>query len=270
MMRWIMVAAGLWSLLAGALPEPAAAARVEAITTPQADIFLGFVTAGLVDAVLAKEGDSVRKGTLLAKLDDSVERIELERLTALAEETTRLEAAEADLAQKRADLGKLQLAQAHGAATAMEIEHATLAVKTAELQVRMEKFQRLQHEQNSQVLRARLARMRIVSPISGSVEEVKIEQGESVEALAPVIRVVQNNPLWMDVPVPLKVARALQVGALVQVQFPGVPQESAEGRIIHVAKVANAASDTLRIRVEVDNPGRRNAGERVWVEVPEE
>lgn len=267
MMRWTMVLASLFAVFCGLLPAPAAAAEVEAITMPQADIFLGFVTGGLVGAVLVKEGDLVKKGSLLARLDDSVERVELERLTALAEDTTRLEAAEADLAQKRADLMKLQLAKQHGAATDMEIEHATLAVTTAELQVRMEMFQRLQHQQNRQVLLARLDRMRIVSSVSGGVEEIKIEAGESVEALVPVIRVVQNDPLWIDVPVRLPDARLLKIGTSLNVRFPDLPQQPAQGRIIYVGSVADAASDTLRVRVEVPNPQRRMAGERVLVDV---
>jgi membrane fusion protein (multidrug efflux system) len=266
-MRWIMVLASLCVVLWGPIVTSAGAVEVEAITMPQADIFLGFVTGGLVDKVMAKEGDLVKKGSLLAKLNDSVERIELERLTALAEDTTRLEVAEADFAQKRADLKKLQLAMESGAATEMEIEHAILAATTTELQVRMEKFQRLQHQQNRQGLMAKLNRMQIVSSVSGGVEEINIEPGESVEALAPVIRVVQNDPLWVDAPIPLEYARLLKVGSPVQVFFPDAHKQSVQGRIIYIATVADAASDTLRIRVEIPNPKRRMAGERVLVEV---
>jgi RND family efflux transporter MFP subunit len=244
-------------------PRAGWAAGIEAITVPQADVFQGFVTGGLVGEVLVREGAWVKKGTLLAKLNDAAERIELERLAALAEDTTRLEAAEADLAQKRADLKKLQLAREHGAATEMEIEHATLAVTTAELQVRMEKFQRLQHQQNRDSLKAKLERMQIVSSVSGVIEEIKVEPGESVEPLVPVIRVVQNDPLWIDVPVPLAEVRGLKVGSRVKVTF---PDQVLSGRVIYVATVADAG-DTRRVRVEVANPQRRVAGERIFVDV---
>ncbi len=103
-MRWTIVAVTLWVWLFCPLSMPGWAAGIESITMPQADVFLGFITGGLVGEVLVREGAWVKKGTLLAKLNDSAERIELERLAALAEDTTRLEAAEADLAQKRADL----------------------------------------------------------------------------------------------------------------------------------------------------------------------
>lgn len=266
-MRWLLFGMSLWGCLSLAVPMTVQAEGVASITMPQADIFLGFVSGGLVGEVLVKEGDRVKKGALLANLNDTVEQLELARLTAMAEDTTRLRAAAADLAQKRADLKKLQLARDFGATTDMEIEHAILAVTTAELQVRMEEFQQLQHQQNRDVLQARLDRMRIVSSVSGGVEEIKIEAGESVEALAPVIRVVQNDPLWVDVPVPLADARELKLGGHVKVFFPDAPQKPVQGRIIYVATVADAASDTLRIRVEIPNPKRRMAGERVFVDV---
>ena len=49
--------------------------------------------------------------------------------------------------------------------------------------------------------------------------------------------------------------------------FPDAPAEPVKARIIFVGSVADAASDTLRIRVEIPNPSRRMAGERVRVEV---
>lgn len=263
----LLLVVGALTILLG---KPVLAISVESITMPQADIFLGFVSGGLVEKVLVKEGDYVKKGSLLARLNDSVEMLELERMSDLAEDTTRLMAAEAELAQKRADLKKLHLASEKGAATDMEIEHATLAVTTAELQVRMEQFQKLQHEKNRDILKAKIERMRIVSSVSGNVEEIKIENGESVEALAPVIRVVKINPLWIDVPVPLRAARKLKVGSMVTVTFPDDQQYPKKGEVIYVSSVADAASDTLRIRVEVSNKKKRMAGERVSINISDD
>lgn len=266
-MRWMIPVVFICVTLFLPSTKPGSAAGIESITMPQADTFLAFITGGLVREVLVKEGDRVEVGTPLAQLVDKAERIELERLTAQAVDTTRYEAAIADLQQKRADKKKLQQAREQGAATQLEIEHATLAVTTAELQVRMEMFQRLQHQQNRDKLKAQLERMQIVSSISGVVEEIKIEPGESVEALAQVIRVVQNDPLWIDVPMPLAEGRVLKVGSQVKVSFPESGTQTVLGRVIHTAAVADAASATRRVRVEVPNPHRRIAGERVLVDV---
>jgi outer membrane protein OmpA-like peptidoglycan-associated protein len=78
--------------------------------------------------------------------------------------------------------------------------------------------------------------------------------------------VVKIDPLWIDVPVPLAQAKQLALGQGVSITFPGGgTAKSSKGRIIHVSSVADAASDTLRVRIEVANPVGRPAGERVSV-----
>ena len=108
--------------------------------------------------------------------------------------------------------------------------------------------------------------MRLAAPIAGLVEEVSVEAGESIGTLGPVVRIVQNDPLWIDVPVPLAQARDLKLGQDAWITFPGATSDaSPNGRIINISAVADAASETLRIRIEVPNPLKRPAGERVAV-----
>jgi multidrug efflux pump subunit AcrA (membrane-fusion protein) len=147
-----------------------------------------------------------------------------------------------ELAQTNVDLKRFEEAKKKGAATEWEIEHT-----------------RLKHDQ----LKIEVELMRLVSPMDGRVEEVAIDPGEAAQPLTPVIRVVKTDPLWIDVPVPLGQARGLRPKMPARVSFPG--KQQAVGHIVHVSAVADAASGTLRVRVEVPNPSRRPAGEQVTV-----
>jgi multidrug efflux pump subunit AcrA (membrane-fusion protein) len=143
------------------------------------------------------------------------------------------------------------------------VQMAKLALQAAKIE--HEQFKR----QYSQAVQ-QLERMRIVAPIEGRVEEVSAEAGEGVEKLGPVVKLVRTDPLWLDVPVPLPRAKKLAVGQPVTVSFPGESNaESADGRIVYISSVADAASDTLRVRIEVSNPSDRPAGERVTVGFPQ-
>ena len=148
----------------------------------------------------------------------------------------------AELAQTKVDLKRFEEAKTKGAATEWETEHTRLKLDQLKIEVEL---------------------MRLVSPLTGRVEEVGIETGEAAQPLTPVIRVVKTDPLWIDVPVPLAQARGLRPNGPARVTFPGKVQ--AAGRIVHVSSVADAASGTLRVRVEVPNPSRRPAGEHVTV-----
>jgi RND family efflux transporter MFP subunit len=247
-----------------AAPPPS---EVEAVSKPSADVTLSFVRGGRVATVPVREGDTVKAGQLLARQDDEAEQFQLAQLAALAADKTRIRMAEADLSQKRVDLRRFEDAQKKGAATEWETEHARLAVVTAELQVALARFENDQNRLKHEELKSEVDRMRLIAPLDGRVEEVAIEPGEAAQPLAPVIRVVRIDPLWIDVPVPLAQARGLRPNGQARATFPGKKQ--AAGRIVHVSAVADAASGTLRVRVEVPNPSQRPAGEHVTVSFAE-
>jgi len=244
--------------------------EVQAITMPSADITLSFIVPGRIADIRVKEGDTVQKDQVLANLDDKPERIQAEQLKVQATDRNKILSAQAEFAQKKVDLTKLKAARRKGAASDWEIEHMGLSVKIAELSLAAAKVERDQYQRRYAQALSQLERMRLVSPTAGRVEKVFVETGESVEKLGPVIHLVKIDPMWLDVPVPLLHSAPLALGQTAIVTFPGQQLEGFEnGRIIHVSSVADAASDTLRIRIEVANPEGRPAGERVIVGFPQ-
>ncbi|MCE5334118.1 MAG: efflux RND transporter periplasmic adaptor subunit [Desulfobacteraceae bacterium] len=240
---------------------------VEAITKPSADVLLSFIRAGRVAEVLVKEGDIVEQGQLLVRLDDDAERVQLEQLKAQAANSEKVQASAADLAQKRADHKKLQWAKSERAATDWEVEHAGLNVQIGESSLRLAGFEHRQDGLKYEEAKVQVERMRLYSPVVGKVEQVDIEPGESAQALSPVIRVVQIDPLWVDAPVPSDLARTLKPNQKAYVRFrcQDCSEKGEEAKVIHVSAVAVAATETLRVRLELPNPAQRSAGERVKV-----
>ena len=238
---------------------------VAAITTPSADRTLSFVQPGRIAEFNVKEGESVKAGQVLVRQYDAVERARLAQLEADSQNTINIQAGEASLAQKEVDLKKLEKAAALNAATALEVEHAKLEVKIAELSVKLAVFELEQAQRKYDEAKIQIDNMSLKSPIDGIIEKIEVEPGESVNALEDVVRVVQINPLWIDTPVPLEKARDLRYGDTTQVVFPGSRETSVEGIIVFIGAVADAASTTLRVRIQVPNKSNRPAGEHVRV-----
>jgi len=264
----------IWStvlaMLLAAAPV-AAQEKIEAITRPSEDRILAFVRPGRVATVHVKDGQAVQAGQEVMRLDDEAEAASLTRLKAEAEDETRVLAAEAQLAQRKVDLRKIEKGFADGVTTEMEVEHARLDVTISELSLKLAQFQKKQAVLSYKEAQIQLTRMRLVSPIDGVVEGVAVEEGESADALEKVIRIVKIDPLWVDVPTPLDVARRLAKGGPAEVEFGLDTTEKpirATGKIIHVASVADSASATRTVRVEVANAEGRPAGEHVYVTFP--
>jgi len=252
------------------LPLPVSAAEIEAVTKPSADIELSFVRPGRIGEVLVKEGETVKAGQLLARQDDKVEQMQLLQLMAKAGNRTKIEAAEAELLQKKEDLNKLEEARKKGAATDWEVEHARLNVEIGQHSLHLARFEHEQDRRKYEETKAEVERMRLVSPINGLVEDVTIEPGQSAQPLKTAIRVVDINPLRVDVLVPAPLAERLKANQPAYVSFPSPSAEQtgrvqAEGRIAFVSAFSRAGSDTLRVRLEIPNQALRPAGERVGV-----
>jgi len=243
-------------------------AGTTAITNPSADVTLSFVQLGRIAEIHVSDGGSVKAGQVLVQQDDTVELARLAQLEAESQNVVNILAGEASLSQKRVDLKKLEMAAALKAATELEVEHAKLDVKIAELSVELARFEYGQAQRKYDEAKKQIDNMTLKSPIDGRIEKVEVETGESVNALESVIRVVQINPLWIDVPVPLAQAMSLREGNATQVWFPTPQETSTEGVIVFIAAVADAASDTLKVRVQVPNRSLRPAGEHVRVVFP--
>jgi RND family efflux transporter MFP subunit len=241
---------------------------IVAITTPSADVTLSFTQPGRIAEVYFKEGNMVRTGQVIVQQDDAVEQAQLAQSKAQAEDTTQIQASQASLDQKKLFLKKLQKAAERGAATELEVERAVLDEKIAELSLKVAQFQHEQDQRKYEETKIRVENMELKSPINGRIEKIDVQTGESINALADVARVVRTDPLWTDVPVPLVKASTLKSGQNVTVAFPGPEDALIEGAVIFVAAVADAASSTLRIRVEVPNKSARPAGEHVRVILP--
>ncbi|MCJ8329575.1 MAG: efflux RND transporter periplasmic adaptor subunit [Lentisphaeria bacterium] len=250
-----------------------AADTVEAITRPSKDVSLSFITSGLIDKVLIKEGDSVKAGQLLAQLNSDLERNKIAQLKAQLENDAKLKGEKAKLEQSDRDVKHLKKALESGAGIVKELEHAQLTAKTSVFTIEQLNNERNQIKIKLEESKLILNRLIVKAPVSGQVEQVLVSKGETAEPQKPVIRIVQINPLWVDVPVPLKWGRRLKKGNQLMVHFPASPAkpkgEKRQGKIIFVSSVADAGSETLRIRLEVPNPDKRFVGERVSVVINE-
>lgn len=252
----------------GAQPSPAGQAEpIQAITAPSVDLTLSLTRAGKLARVLVRPGQKVKAGELLAQLDDSVEQKQVAVLKTQADANTTVRAAATRYQQALTVLARVQKAFDNDAAPSRELEDARLEAALAELDLAAARVKQQVDVGKYEQASLDLERMRLASPADGVVEKVLAEAGESVDALAPVLRLVNVDPLWIDAPVPLSIGRRIRAGSKAMVALPGRGQP-VEAKVIHVSRVADPASETLEVRIELSNPSARFAGEHVTVTFP--
>lgn len=238
-----------------------ASAQVEAIAAPRHDLKLGFTVAGRVAQTLVEPGDRVEQGQALVRLDDRETQAQIDLYALRAQSDLDELAAEAEWQLAQNEEARVRDAFEKDAAGAFEVERAALQTKRKETELAIARQRRSEARAILRQATARHEEYTLLAPISGVIEQTLVSPGEMVEASRPVMRLVVTDPLRLDAPVPTRQTIALLVGgpAWVTLSLPEQPG-AIMGRIVHIAQVADGASDTRIVRVEIPNPAGLPAG----------
>jgi membrane fusion protein, heavy metal efflux system len=201
---------------------------------------------GLVRSVHKFEGDTVKRGELLAEVDSA----ELGE----AQASVRMLEAEREAAQINAHREQKLLQQQ--LSTAREAE-----VASAELQ----KYEALLNAANQRVSAmggrstapAALGRHVITSPIEGTIIDRHISTGQSVEADLVAFRIANLDYLWVALAVFERNLNSIKVDDKVQLSPLSDPELRIEGRVEHIGAQINPDTRSADVRIEIDNRARQ-------------
>ena len=100
-------------------------------------------------------------------------------------------------------------------------------------------------------------RITLLAPIAGVVTELMVREGMTVMSGATLFRISGLGTVWANAEVPESQAALLRPGAKVRASSPGLPGATFEGRVQAILPEVNAATRTLKARLELANPGAR-------------
>lgn len=98
------------------------------------------------------------------------------------------------------------------------------------------------------------ASVTISTPIGGVLQELDVREGMTLAAGAPLARINGLDSVWLEVAVPEAQSQGIRVGQRATARLPALPGQLIEGEITAVLPEANAASRTLRVRIQLPNP----------------
>ncbi|MFI4853740.1 MAG: efflux RND transporter periplasmic adaptor subunit [Phycisphaerales bacterium JB065] len=249
------------AMQSGDRSRPSAPQRITAITKPSRDLELAFNISGRLMERLVEPGDYVEAGTPLLRLDDREAKLRMKLQELRANSTAAIDAANATHDLHVDELEILKEALADGGANQREVARQQLEVERAKATIYIEELKREEAQLEFEAAAVILEKYTLHAPVSGYIEIVLTEPGETVEALSPVLRLVSTNPLILDAAIPAADAMRLRPGSTVWISMdlPG-HEEYRPATVSSLSQVAVGATSQRLVRITLPNPDGLPAG----------
>src|SRR4030095_9472602 len=186
--------------------------------------------AGEIRSILVEEGQAVRSGQVLARLDGDQVRVEA--------------------AKAHASLAKLERDYRRN----VELHEKGLVSPGA--------FENLKFEVDAQRAAYELARLQlsyteIRAPIDGVVAERLIKVGNTIKPNDVLFRVTDLKPLIVYVHVPERELERFKPGQAASIQVDAVPKQTFIGHVARLSPVVDPETATFKATIEVDDASER-------------
>ncbi|GJM34419.1 MAG: RND transporter [Saprospiraceae bacterium] len=179
--------------------------------------------AGRILSLTVKEGDMVKRGQLIAKLDlESVKKQMLELGTSISLARTVFER------QKR-----------------LWDQNIGSEIQYLEAKSNLERL-----EKSMDQLTLQLSKENVYAPTTGEVETVNLHTGEVASPGMPIIQILNINILKVVAEIPETYLGAIRKGEQVKVKFPAINEEQ-ELKVTQIGNVINPANRTFEVEIKI-------------------
>ncbi|MFO7304035.1 MAG: efflux RND transporter periplasmic adaptor subunit [Gammaproteobacteria bacterium] len=233
-----------------AVAEPRVLSRTIPLSgsiTPLVQATVMAKVSGDVEIVTVREGQDVRAGDVIARIDTRNLRAEYERELAAVEKAR----AELELAQLHREKNKALLEQRFISQTTYEESESAYAGSVANLKLAEAQARLAQIALEDAIIRA---------PFDGTVARRLVEPGEKVSPDSAIVTLVDLREVWLTAAVPAVEIPAVAVGQRARFKVSGFGDRVFEGVVQRINPVAEEGSRAVKIYISVPNPDRALKG----------
>lgn len=183
---------------------------------------------GELQDLLVREGDYVKAGQVIARVDSTEYQARLRQ----AQQQAQSAKAQVDIAQRTFDNNRSLVEQGFISKTALEISASNLAASQASYQAAQSGVEVLQKSVDDAVLRA---------PITGQISQRLAQNGERVAIDGRVVEIVDLAQLEMEASLSAEDAAKVRLGQVAQVSLDG-STDTVAAKVVRVNPNATAGS----------------------------
>ncbi len=234
----------------------AAELEVQGITEPYKDSTLSSTVAGVVSAILHKEGEFVKQGEVILELENEQETLEAERRKLISESKVELNAAEQRAKTLKEDYeNTLKVFKATASVSREELQKKELEYKLAKAEFEGLRIAEDREAIEYKIAKAQLEKRKITAPFDGVVVKIFLELGEGCSPQQPLVRIVDTRQCRFITYMEVGASKILEKGKHVVLKVAGNTSETTfQGAVEYVSAVVDPSSSLREVKVLFDNP----------------
>ena len=212
---------------------------------------------GSITAVNVREGDAVRRGQVLVRVDDVQPRAEVDQAQAARSAADHeLSAAESELALAQSTFNRLQTLYEKKSLSPQEYDEGRTRLQSAEARRDTARAARAQSAAALAQARTRLGYTRVLAPFDGLVTERRVDPGALAAPGMALVTVEAGGQYRLEAAVDERDLSYVHLGEAVPVSLDAIGTQPLNGKVVQIVPAADPASRSFTVKIEV--PANKN------------
>ncbi len=215
---------------------------------------VSFKVSGTLNRLNVKVGDVVRKGQLIAKVDQTDYSVQYQQSVANNKSSeTQIQSAKSQMINSRATYQRIEKLYENGSVSISEFEQAKSGLELAEASYNAAIAQSNASEKQVESAQNQVRYSSLLAPFSGVITAVMVEENELVGSGTPIATISAMGNPEISVGIPEIFISKIKKNQKVEIAFSSIPNQRFSGNVYEVG-FSSLGGSTYPVTVRIDKP----------------
>lgn len=225
----------------------------EGLIYSKEEVSLSFPLDGVISKIYLKDGERVKKGDTVLKLDDSLQALEVLRKKQILNDNSDYNANKNNLEiTKKLYHSTKELYEKNGSVSVDELSNIQMQYENLQGKVNAHEARKKQEEIEYKIANEVLKKYSINSPINGIISDIKYHEGEWAKMGEIVVKVVDVDNCYIELNIEEPIARNLKLNDKASI-LANKDSIKKQGDIYYISPSAELASALVKVRIRFKN-----------------
>ena len=217
---------------------------------------MSFKVSGTITSINVRVGDLVRKGALIAKIDQTDYSVQYQQsLANMKSVETQIQSARSQLINSKATYERIEKLYENNSVSISEFEQAKSGYELAEAAYNASLAQANASKKQVESAQNQVKYSNLIAPFSGIISSVNVEENEIVGSGSPIATISATDNPEISVGIPEIFISKVSKGQNVSISFSALQNQIFKGKVYEVG-YSSMGRSTYPVTIRIDSPSQ--------------